>query len=126
MSEVEEPYTRLRKGMRINNHAKKYQYGNIEIDMFTMSQLAQKLERTKLTLMGWEHQGLLPRTAFISGNGTRLYPRKLVERLYRQFVKWHSEGTFHWTEEVKVKIRELFEEEPEPLLELLKANKEGK
>jgi DNA-binding transcriptional MerR regulator len=78
-----------------------------------------------MTLRAWERLGKFPKTYFIVGNGIRLYPRRLVERLYAQFVKWH-ETSFHWSDATIKKVHQIFDEESTPLVILIQSKMKSK
>jgi hypothetical protein len=65
-----------------------YPVGNQQVELFTISQLAEALNREPVTVRGWEHKGFIPKATFSKpGKGgdvrgrRRLYSRAQVEAL---------------------------------------------
>lgn len=54
-----------------------------DYEMFTIGEVAGKLDRESQTLRKWEANGIIPRTKFQNKAGRRLYTKEQVEALTR-------------------------------------------
>jgi hypothetical protein len=80
-------------------------------DMYTIGQLAQRLNRGPHCIRIWVYEGTMPDTPFRSAKGHRLYPRKLVDRLKRLFESVGFSKAYKWTGEFSAKFKKICEEE---------------
>ena len=60
---------------------KTYVINNVELEMFTIGDLAQRLDRQRQTLRKWEKQGLIPQAIYRSGANRRLYTKNQIDAI---------------------------------------------
>jgi hypothetical protein len=60
-----------------------------ELEMFTIGELAQRLDRQRQTLRKWENNGIIPQAIYRSGANRRLYTKNQIEAIV-ECVKTHQ------------------------------------
>lgn len=60
---------------------KTYIINNKELEMYTIGELAQRLDRQRQTLRKWEKQGIIPQAIYRSGADRRLYTKNQIEAI---------------------------------------------
>lgn len=58
-----------------------------ELEMFTIGELAQRLDRQRQTLRKWENNGIIPQAIYRSGANRRLYTKNQIEAIVGCVIK---------------------------------------
>ena len=65
-----------------------YTINNVDLEMYTIGELAQRLDRQRQTLRKWEKQGIIPQAIYRSGADRRLYTRNQIEAIVECVLKY--------------------------------------
>jgi DNA-binding transcriptional MerR regulator len=80
------------RAIRVRSKAlpwKVHTLGSDGTPLFSIGALAKAIGRSVLTIRLWEKRGLIPKTAFLSGKGDRLYTAEMIEEIVERL---RSEG----------------------------------
>ena len=86
-----------------------YTINNVELEMFTIGELAQRLDRQRQTLRKWEKQGLIPQAIYRSKAGRRLYTKNQIEAIVDCVVKFKIKQGQPIPKEFKDEVYQAFE-----------------
>jgi DNA-binding transcriptional MerR regulator len=54
-----------------------------ELEMFTIGELAKRLDRQRQTLRKWENNGIIPQAIYRSGANRRLYTKNQIDAIVK-------------------------------------------
>ena len=81
-----------------------------ELEMFTMGELADRLDRQGQTLRKWEKQGIIPQAIYRSGSNRRLYTRNQIEAIVEVVEKYQIKQGQPIPHAFKEEVAEAFSE----------------
>lgn len=80
-----------------------------ELEMFTIGELAQRLDRQRQTLRKWENNGIIPQATYRSGANRRLYTKNQIEAIVACVEKHQIKQGQPIPKEFKKEVKEAFE-----------------
>jgi hypothetical protein len=89
---------------------KEYVINGVELEMFTIGELAKRLDRQRQTLRKWEKQGIIPQAIYRSGADRRLYTKNQIEAIVNCVMKYEIKQGQPIPLEFKEEVKEAFEE----------------
>ena len=81
-----------------------------ELEMFTIGELAQRLDRQRQTLRKWENNGIIPQAIYRSGANRRLYTQNQIEAIVQCVLKHEIKQGQPISEEFKEEVKEAFDQ----------------
>lgn len=87
---------------------KTYTIQGKDVDLFTIGELADQLDRQRQTIRKWEKQGIIPAATFRSKSGRRLYTTKQIDAIVNTVNQFELKQGMAIPEEFKVKVKEAF------------------
>lgn len=102
-------------------NSKIYTIDGVDLEMFTIGELATRLDRQLQTLRKWEKLGIIPQATYRSGTNRRLYTTNQIEAIVdcvrRYNIKQGQPIPQEFKDEVALAFKEATEKdfEPEPL-----------
>ena len=67
---------------------KVYKVNGKEVELFTIGELADRLDRQRQTIRKWERDGRIPKATFRSKSGQRLYTQAQIDAVVRVVDKY--------------------------------------
>lgn len=89
---------------------KVYTINNVDLEMFTIGELAQRLDRQRQTLRKWEKQGIIPQAIYRSGADRRLYTKNQIDAIVECVERFKIKQGQAIPHEFKVEVQIAFEE----------------
>lgn len=87
---------------------KTYNIQGKDVDLFTIGELADQLDRQRQTIRKWEKQGIIPAATFRSKSGRRLYTARQIEAIVNTVNQYELKQGMAIPEEFKTKVKEAF------------------
>lgn len=81
---------------------------NKEIDLYTIGELAEQLDRQRQTIRKWEKDGIIPPATYRSKSGRRLYTEKQIKAIVDMVNAFELKQGMAIPKEFKEKVREAF------------------
>ena len=88
---------------------KVYTINNVDLEMFTIGELAQRLDRQRQTLRKWEKQGIIPQAIYRSGADRRLYTKNQIDAIVECVMKYQIKQGQPIPKEFKDEVKTAFE-----------------
>lgn len=89
-----------------------------ELELYTISFVAQKLRISPETLRAWERSHIMPKAMFTYKNGVRLYHPLEVQAIAKVLRKKHFRGTYKKQEKLKHELWKALAEARQEILTL--------
>jgi hypothetical protein len=80
-----------------------------ELEMFTIGELAQRLDRQRQTLRKWENNGIIPQAIYRSGANRRLYTKNQIEAIVTCVEKHQIKQGQPIPQDFKDEVKEAFD-----------------
>lgn len=87
---------------------KEYIIDGKTLELFTIGELASRLDRQRQTLRKWERDGVIPQAVFRSGSNRRLYTRNQIEVIVRCVKKYNIKQGYPIPREFKEEVHREF------------------
>ena len=90
--------------------SKIYTIDGVDLEMFTIGELAQRLDRQLQTLRKWEKLGIIPQATYRSGTNRRLYTENQIKAIVDLVDKYKIKQGQPIPNEFKIEVEEAFKE----------------
>lgn len=67
---------------------KTYKVNGKKLDLYTVGELANRVDRKPQTIRGWERRGVIPPARYKAKTGMRLYTEKQIEAIVNKVEKF--------------------------------------
>jgi DNA-binding transcriptional MerR regulator len=91
-------------------NSKLYIINGKELEMFTIGELAKRLDRQLQTLRKWETLGVIPQATYRSGTNRRLYTKNQIESIVHLVKKYRIKQGQPIPQEFKDEVADAFRE----------------
>lgn len=90
--------------------SKIYTIDGVELEMFTIGELAKRLDRQLQTLRKWEKLGIIPQATYRSGTNRRLYTVNQINAIVNCVRKYNIKQGQPIPQEFKDEVEQAFHE----------------
>lgn len=96
---------------------KTYIINGKEVELFTIGELADRLDRQRQTIRKWEREGIIPAATFRSKAGRRLYTSEQINAIIKVVEKYDLKQGMAIPPEFKREVKEEFDKATKKFLE---------